>query len=270
MESGCPRQQSRRSALAGEALNAVAAADPAEPFLPPRTLRSAHLQTMAGSVPPRAWLIRRRAARLLSLSRRMLLDCGDGVRLESFHSPQLPGRRAADGRRVAVLLHGWEGSVTSPYVLSAAALLHERGFAVVRVNLRDHGGTQVLNRELFHSCRLPEVVGAVRAVGQQYAAAQLYLGGFSLGGNFMLRVAADAGAPRSIAGVVAVSPVLEPEATLTALERGLGIYRRYFVRRWTRSLRVKQRAWPGERDYGPLLRSQELRRMTADLVQQCT
>jgi predicted alpha/beta-fold hydrolase len=249
--------------LAGQALSRP-------DFQPPLLLRGAHLQTMVGSVPPRSWLIRRRAAALLARATPLLLDCGDGTRLEAWHSPQPHNRRASDGRRLAVLLHGWEGNVESPYVLSAAALLYQRNFAIVRLHLRDHGGTQALNKELFHSCRLPEVVGAVRAIGAMFPAARLYLAGFSLGGNFMLRVAADAGAPPQMAGVVAVSPVLDPEATLSALEQGLTIYQRYFVKRWSRSLREKQRAWPDERDYEPLMRSQNLRRMTADLVQHCT
>lgn len=233
-------------------------------------LRSAHLQTMVGSVLPRSWLIRRRAEDLLARAQPLLLDCGDGVRLQAWHSPQPLNRRASDGRRLAILLHGWEGNVESPYVLSAAALLYQHNFAIVRLNLRDHGGTQALNKEIFHSCRLPEVVGAVRAISALFPSARLYLAGFSLGGNFMLRVAADLAAPEQLAGVVAVSPVLDPEATLSALEQGLTIYQRYFVKRWTRSLRAKQRAWPDERDYEPLMRSQDLRRMTADLVQHCT
>ena len=225
---------------------------------------------MVGSVPPRSWLIRRRAAALLDGAESLLLDCGDGVRLQAWHSPRAQDRRASDGRRLAILLHGWEGNVESPYVLSAAALLYRHNFAIVRLHLRDHGGTQALNREIFHSCRLPEVVGAVRAIGALFPAARLYLGGFSLGGNFMLRVAADEHASAQLAAVVAVSPVLDPEATLSALEQGLTIYQSYFVKRWTRSLRAKQRAWPDERDYEPLLRSQDLRRMTADLVEHCT
>jgi predicted alpha/beta-fold hydrolase len=256
--------------LAGQALNRSGKPDPADCFLPPRLLRGAHVQTMIGSVPPRSWLIRRRAAALVARAQPLVLDCGDGDRLQAWHSPQLLNRRASDGRRLAILLHGWEGNVESPYVLSAAALLYQHNFAIVRLNLRDHGGTQALNKELFHSCRLPEVVGAVRAISAMYPDARLYLAGFSLGGNFMLRVAADAGAPEQLAAAVAVSPVLDPEATLNALEQGLTIYQRYFVKRWTRSLRAKQRAWPGERDYEPLMRSQNLRRMTADLVQHCT
>jgi predicted alpha/beta-fold hydrolase len=263
MESHRGREQPRRSALAGNALSATE-------FQPPRLLRTAHLQSIVGSIPPRAWFTRRRAAAVTERQQPVLLDCGEGVRLQALHTPLLQARRAADGRRLAVLLHGWEGNVESPYVLSAAALLHSRGFPIVRLHLRDHGGTEALNRELFHSCRLPEVVGAMRALAALFPAARLYLGGFSLGGNFMLRVGSDPGAPEAIAGIVAVSPVLEPEATLTALERGLFVYRRYFVRRWSRSLRAKQRAWPDEHDFDTLLLRPELRYMTAELVRRCT
>jgi predicted alpha/beta-fold hydrolase len=244
--------------LAGRALNTEFSGT----FRPPILLQSSHLQSILGSVPPRAWQIRARAAALLADSKAMLLDCGEGVRLQAFYTAQRP--------RLAVLLHGWEGSAESPYVLSAAALLFQHGFGVVRLNLRDHGATHALNRELFHSCRLPEVVGAVTALSRQFPKARLYLGGFSLGGNFMLRVAADGGAPTSVAGVVAVSPVLDPEATLRALEQALPVYRRYFVKRWSRSLRSKQHAWPGVHDFEAISGYADLRRMTAELVQSST
>ena len=77
-----------------------------------------------------------------------------------------------------MLLHGWEGGAQALYVQSAGAELLRQGFDVVRLNLRDHGGTQALNQELFHSCRLPEVVGAVAAVAARVAPGRLYLAGF--------------------------------------------------------------------------------------------
>ncbi len=144
------------------------------------------------------------------------------------------------------------------------------GYDVVRLNLRDHGATHHLNRDIFHSCRLAEVVGATRALAQRFPGARLYLAGFSLGGNFMLRVAADAQLPDAVAGVVAVSPVLDPEVTLAALETGPAIYRRSFLKRWSRSLRRKQRAWPGVHDFAAMLRLRQLRSMTAGLVALCT
>ncbi len=239
-------------------------------YQPGRLLRSGHLQTVLGSVWPLSWLIRRRARRLRAEARELLLDCGDGVRLQAFHTSASLDAASGGARRVAMLLHGWEGSSEATYLLSLGSLLLARGYDVVRLNLRDHGATHHLNREIFHSCRLAEVVGATRAVAQLFAGAPLYLAGFSLGGNFMLRVAADAGAPQALRGAVAVSPVLDPEVTLAALEQGPAIYHRSFVSRWSRSLRRKQRAWPELHDFKAMLRLGRLRSMTAGLVAACT
>ena len=230
-------------------------------FRPSRWLRNRHLQSMLASTAWRRGRILRGAAALLASQRELLLDCGAGVRLQCFVSSPAPG-----GGPV-VLLHGWEGSADSLYVLSLAQLLFAQRFAVVRLNLRDHGDTHHLNRELFHSCRLPEVIGAVRALQQHFAGTALRLVGFSLGGNFMLRVAAQAReAGLDLAHVIAVSPVLDPAQTLTALERGLPGYERYFVRKWLRSLRRKQAAWPESYDFRRLARLRGLRSMTAELV----
>src|SRR6201993_671793 len=159
-----------------------------EEFEPARWLRNRHLQSMLASTAWRRSRILRGAAALLAAQHEVLLECGAGVRLQCFVSSPAQG----SGRPV-VLLHGWEGSADSLYLLSLAQLLFAQGFEVVRLNLRDHGDTHHLNRELFHSCRLPEVVGAVRALQQHYQGRPLQLVGFSLGGNFMLRVAAQAG-----------------------------------------------------------------------------
>ena len=239
-------------------------------FRPNRWLRSRHFQTILASLPPRRARVERRAIPVRAASEELLLDCGDGVVLQAFHSS--PARRGREpGKRLAVLLHGWEGSAESTYVLSAAQTLFELGFEVVRLNLRDHGATHHLNRDLFHSCRLPEVVGAVRALAGRFAGMPIVLGGFSLGGNFMLRVAADREArDLPLQRVVAVSPVLDPAVTMTTLERGSPIYHGYFVRKWTRSLAKKQLAWPDHYDFDELLRIRSLREMTRQLVQKHT
>lgn len=164
-------------------------------------------------------------------------------------------------------MHGWEGSSESLYVLSLGQLLFDRGFAVLRLNLRDHGGTHALNRELFHSCRLPEVVGAVARVQALHPQHRLYLAGFSLGGNFCLRVGARAReAGIRIERIVAVCPVLDPAVTLDALETGPALYHRYFMHKWRRSLALKQAAWPGHYDFGALIADPSLRSMTERMV----
>jgi predicted alpha/beta-fold hydrolase len=237
-----------------------------ERFQPPRWLRSRHVQSMLASTSLRRRPIARRARPLVAAQREMLLECGDGVRLQCFHS-QPP---AGHGLPV-VLLHGWEGSADSLYVLSLGQQLFEHGFEVLRLNLRDHGDTHHLNRELFHSCLLPEVIGAMRAIQSTLGGRPLHLVGFSLGGNFMLRVGAQARAGGlDIARIVAISPVLDPAATLAALESGFAGYPIYFVRKWWRSLCKKQAAWPGDYDFSDLLGVRDLRRLTAELIRRFT
>ena len=239
--------------------------EPAD-FNPPAWMANRHLQSILPSLPLRRHAVERRAGAVRRASRPLVLDCGEGIRLMGLHAPP-PEDAAASPPRLAVLLHGWEGSADSLYLLSVAQLLHERGFDVVRQNLRDHGGTHALNRELFHSCRLPEVVGATQRLQALFPRHRLMLAGYSLGANFALRVGARArGVGLRIARIVAVCPVLDPAVTIAALESGPAIYHDYFMRKWRRSLRMKQEAWPGVYDFGDLIADRSLRSMTERMV----
>ena len=239
-------------------------------FLPPRWMRNPHVQSLLVSLPFRRRNVERVAAPLLTASKEQLLDCGEGVRLQAFFSrPATQGLPAAG--KTAVLLHGWEGNSNTLYILSLAQKLFARGFDVVRLNLRDHGSTHHLNRELFHSCLLPEVVGATRQIQSLLPGQPLHLAGFSLGGNFALRVAAQADAAGlKIAKVVAISPELDPGETLRAVERGFSFYHRYFMRKWGLSLLRKQAAWPSLYDFADMLRLPDLRQMTKEMVRRFT
>jgi predicted alpha/beta-fold hydrolase len=229
-------------------------------FTPRWPWANRHFQSVLPSILPRRQL-QRRAASLLAATRELILDCGEGVRLQAFHA--LPERPIGQS---AILLHGWEGSADAYYVLSLASYLHAAGVEVVRLNLRDHGATHHLNEGIFHSCRLAEVCGAVAALGPRLTAAPWLLG-FSLGGNFWLRVAAS-GDPRlpRLAGVVAVSPVLHPDSAMRAMEQGWQVYQNYFLRKWSASLLRKRALWPGLPIGPEIFRAGTLREMTRLLV----
>lgn len=222
-------------------MNAPTGSDvPTRAFAPPRWLRNPHLQSILGSSGLRRARIRDRSRALASASREVIVDGGDGVRLQGFHAPAHGTERA-----LVVLLHGWEGSSDSSYQLSLGGLLHEAGFAVFRLNFRDHGDTHHLNEDMFHSARIAEVVAAVRDVHTQFAPARMLIGGFSLGGNFALRVAMRApevGIP--LDGVFAVCPAVHPPSVLEALESAPSIYHDYFMRKWRASLTRKQQLYP--------------------------
>lgn len=235
-------------------------------FRPPSWLANPHAQSIFPSLPFRQLGVARRCAPLIRASVTETIDCGDGVRLLAHHATQARlGREPAS--RLAVLLHGWEGSASSLYVLSLGQFLLDRGFDVVRLNLRDHGDSHHLNAEIFHSCRIAEVVGAVQRLQALNPGQALNLVGFSLGGNFCLRVGARAErAGLDIARIVAICPVLDPEHTMDRLERGWVLYRRYFIWKWRRSLRKKQAAWPQLYDLGEALEIDTLTEMTAHLI----
>ncbi len=245
-------------------MNPAAAADNIDPgsFRPPPGLENRHVQTMLSGMRLYAKVTRRRSKALLAASREERIDCGDGIRLMGVMSAQ-----ASAARGLVVLLHGWEGCADSSYMLGAAATLYERGYHVFRLNFRDHGATHALNEELFHSCRIDEVVNAVKGIQVRHRTARTALVGFSLGGNFALRVAVRAGAAGiDLDRVVAVCPVLRPKHTMQALETGFLVYRRYFLKRWRRSLAAKARSFPGLYDFGDLRRLRTLSATTEFLV----
>src|SRR3546814_19349350 len=95
-----------------------------------------------------------------------------------------------------------------------ACAVDAAGYSVFRLNLRDHGGSHHLNRDFFHSARINEVLGTIKAVQAFDTATPLYVIGFSLGGNFALRVGLQGPAaglhPRMAIGI---SPAINPRAT---------------------------------------------------------
>jgi uncharacterized protein len=232
-------------------------------FKPRWLLRNPHVQSVLAS----SGLRRRLALRRSDLEARTtehILDCGDGVRLQGFHTPQ---RARSEARGLVVILHGWEGSARSNYVLGSGEQLLREGFDVFRLNFRDHGETLHLNREIFHSCRIDEVVNGVREVTMRFAAPAYAIAGFSLGGNFALRVALRAPvAEIPLAYALAVCPVISPASGLFGLESGPWFYHRYFMRKWTRSLRAKQALFPDTELFSADELRANLRGLTRSLV----
>ena len=213
-------------------------------FKPPRWLRNPHLQSILGAGALGRLALGKPARALEREARAEVLEVDGGVRLQGFHNVQ---RSLPERRGLVVLLHGWEGSAQSNYIVAAATSLLRAGYDVYRLNFRDHGDSHALNAEPFHSCRLDEVVSAVARLCARPGPGLHAVAGFSLGGNFALRVARAASA-RGIAldCALAVCPVIDPAAGLRQLERE-PMYHAYFMYKWRGSLRRKQTLFPAQR-----------------------
>lgn len=230
-------------------------------FKPPWWLRNSHLQ----SVLPTLYLWRvpvlLRSRRLRKDAQSEIVVSADGVRLLASCSQQ------GKDRPWVLIVHGWLGDADSSYVLSLSARLYDTGYNICRLNLRDHGDTEHLNQGLFHSCLLDEVVEVVHTIQQRYAINDLSLAGFSLGGNFVLRVAARAAAANiRLRKVVAICPALNPHASDAALASGPHMYRQYFLSKWKQVLQRKQKFFPGHYRFNEMMASNSITELTDVLV----
>ena len=206
-------------------------------FTPPWSLRNPHVQSILNSVGPRKIRAKRLARKLCS--QQLILTASDGTRLKAEFDRSDSGKNA-----LVILLHGWEGSSQSAYTVTTANYLLKHGYHVLRLNMRDHGDTQHLNYGLFNSTLTPEVADVIAAFTAQHTFSKIFLAGFSLGGNFTLRIAADSGQDLNLTAAVAICPPIDPVNAMTALDNAPVIYEKYFFKRWSTSLRKKLEHFP--------------------------
>jgi predicted alpha/beta-fold hydrolase len=239
-------------------------------FRPNRLVRGARVQTIASSYAMRG------AGKALPGEQMVVVDAGadetgydDGVRLFGFYN-----RHEAEGssKGLVISLHGWEGSSHSVYNLILGSRLLAEGYDLFRLNLRDHGPRSLLdpyalNRGLFLGTLVAEAHRAVQRAAEWAANVPVFLIGPSLGGNFVLRMAArHRNHPiANLRRVVAISPAVNP-ATATDRIDAQYPFRRYFRDRWLRSVQAKEQRFPDLYSFSPLAQIPRIRDMTEWLV----
>lgn len=244
-------------------------------FKPKGLLANNHIQSILASSKVRKRFLRGQSYQLRKHAKTMLLECGDGVRLHALYSPQTGSESkpeyAVNNTKLVILIHGWEGSAESTYLLSTASSLFNKGYSILRLHLRDHGPSANLNEDLFHAARLDEIAGAIRNIKTRLPYQAYSLVGFSLGGNIALRISQRSEEERlQLSSITAISPVISPSDTMKALNSGLAIYRQYFTRKWKRALKTKQNYFPEKYDFSGLISKPNLADMTDQLVENHT
>jgi predicted alpha/beta-fold hydrolase len=196
----------------------------------PWYLRSGTLQTMLS--PLRAGIDEHHPV-LASADIELLAN---GKRLHAFY------KEHASERALVILIHGWEGHACAAYMDRTAIALYNAGFSVARLHLKDHGHTRSWNPELFNGSMLAEHYEAVRKLAGKR---RVYLAGYSLGGNFALRIAARGAKKRipGLAGVAAISAPLDPHKATAAMDNH-PLIGRYLLQQWRASLREKEEHFP--------------------------
>jgi len=160
--------------------------------------------------------------------------------------------QAERARRLTVIIvHGLEGSAESQYVIGNANKAWAAGWNVVRMNVRNCGGTENLGPSLYHSGLSSDVRAVVETLLSEDKLERIALIGYSMGGNQVLKAAGEWGsdAPAQLKGVAAVSPGADLDACATLLhEWGNRIYEWHFLISLKRHMRRKARLYPGRYD----------------------
>jgi uncharacterized protein len=203
------------------------------------------------------WARRRNFPRLPAPEAR-LFDTAPGVRVLAQCHWQ-PERRA---HPALLTLHGLEGSSEAHYMRGISEKAFAAGFNVVRLNQRNCGGTEHLCDTLYHSGLTSDPVAVLHELVARDGIDRVVVAGYSLGGNLALKLAGDFGddAPPALRAVCAVSPVLDLEACVRALERPQNaLYQWNFVRNLKARMRRKVGLFPERFSLEPLSRIHTVR-----------
>lgn len=206
-----------------------------EPFVPRRFLRNRHAMTLVGNFLPRKSDLPEPEEQLFQVEADIQVMCHCHWQAEPASRP------------TAIVVHGLEGSSLSQYVIGTGSKAWAVGMNVVRMNMRNCGGTENLTPTLYHSGLSGDVGAVLRVLVEQKKLARVGLVGYSMGGNLVLKLAGEWGstAPVELTAVAAVSPAADLGPSADAMHEPTNwMYEYKFLWSLMRRLRHKVSLFP--------------------------
>ena len=209
-----------------------------KPFIPAPMLDNRHLMTIIGTKRPRKFSIPGQ------MPERREFQTEADTRVVAYCHWQTDRLR----HPTILIVHGLEGSADAKYVLGTASKAFAAGFNVLRYNVRGCGGTLHLSPKLYHSGLTVDLHHVTQELIEKDGLQQLFLIGFSMGGNQSLKFAGELGdyAPKQLRGICAISPPIDLETCSRSIARPENwIYEIRFLRSLQKTLREKDKLFPG-------------------------
>ncbi len=210
-----------------------------DPFVPHPWFRNGHAQTLAGNFQPRKNLLPPPQDRLFNVEPDAQILC-------HCHWQKEPGRRMT-----VIIVHGLEGSSESRYVIGTGSKAWQRGWNVVRMNMRNCGGTESLTPTLYHSGMSSDVAAVVNTLIDQDRLERIAAVGFSMGGNLVLKMIGEWGAnvPTQVKAAVGISPAIDLAVSADTLHhRANRLYEWKFMRGLRSRIKRKAKLFPDRYD----------------------
>lgn len=206
-------------------------------FKPARWCAGRNAQTIVGALfraKPRLPLIRKR------------IDTPDGDFLDLDFLEA--GSSHAGEQPIIVILHGLEGSSKAPYVLSLLGEIKRRGIAACAVNMRMCGGEPNRVLATYHSGKTEDLDSVIRYLKKKEDRQKIFLVGFSIGGNIILKWLGEQGrrASESIAKAAVISVPYDLAKSVELMDRGFNreVYTRSLLASLKAKLALKRRLYP--------------------------
>jgi predicted alpha/beta-fold hydrolase len=222
-------------------------------FTPAPGLSNNHLMTLAPLWLPRRFPLTDRSGERIFIE----VEPGNQV-LVVLH--QGAGAKAGS---LILLLHGLESSAEAHYVKGVCEKAIHEGFSVARMNMRNCGGTSHLSTTLYNAGMSKDVLSAAAHLTERFGFKRVFLCGFSLGGNVVLKAAGEHDQLSNVplAGVCSICPPIDLEGCVRQMEKGVNrIYEKNFVLSLKLRVYEKARHFPGRYD---LLKLRKVRTVRA-------
>jgi uncharacterized protein len=153
--------------------------------------------------------------------------------------------------QLVIAIHGMESSSTSSYMLGIARALNKSGIDFVAMNLRGCSGEQNRAVGAYHSGRTDDIETTVSHVVKDNRYQEIFLVGFSLGGNMLLKYLGEQGDKINplVKKAVAVSTPCHLESCTAEMDKKSNqFYLKIFLRSLCKKVQGKAKIRPGEID----------------------
>ncbi len=181
------------------------------------------------------------------------METEDGDFIDYDMTPQ-------SSENLVIISHGLEGNSERPYVVGMMRELIRRDFDVVAWNFRSCSAE--MNRKLimYHSGATYDLRALINEVSGNYS--NIFLIGFSLGGNLTLKFLGEGNLDKKVKGGTAICAPLDLLSGSLNLSKGWNrLYEMRFLRSLKKKIKVKHSQFPDKIDLDELERIQTLYEM---------
>jgi predicted alpha/beta-fold hydrolase len=196
-------------------------------YNPPFPFKNAHFSTIySAKLRPLAHLAQDRE--------RINLPDGDFMDIDWSFSEKT-------SHKLAILLHGLEGSAHRAYIKGTGKILIENGWDVAAVNYRGCSGEMNTAYQSYNAGKTDDLETVIDFILKKDNYKEIALVGFSLGGNLLLKYLGERETfPKEIKKAVAISTPLKLKESLEMLNHYYNwVYRSVFLTEMKRKYREK-------------------------------